>query len=104
MSLRPSFPLELWAERGNDRTVYATPLQTQRSFLLSLGLAIRLQSLLDHAPSADRKRVIAESARRLVDKTHRMGMGRMYKFMSVVPRSEKEEGQSVFPFDIGEVD
>lgn len=64
----------------------------QSTFLLQLGLAPRLQKLLDAAPSPDRRADLARGARRLVDP---MGMGEQYQVMGLV--GGKIAGE-VYPF------
>jgi NADH dehydrogenase [ubiquinone] 1 alpha subcomplex assembly factor 7 len=72
----------------------------QRSFLTSLGLAPRLDRLLQSAPTRERKVEIANAARRLVDER---GMGGEYQFLGVTPRRVVEEvvkeGEEVYPFE-----
>jgi NADH dehydrogenase [ubiquinone] 1 alpha subcomplex assembly factor 7 len=61
-----------------------------------MGLQLRVKGLVDAAKSEDRKKVIEDAAKRLVDRT---GMGKEYQFMGITsrPREGSREGQ-VYPF------
>ncbi len=86
-----------------DRVVHILPFFAalphgpinQRDFLISLGLAPRLDRLLQSAPTTERKIDIAQAARRLVDVN---GMGGEYKFMGFTP----EGVDKVYPFVVEE--
>jgi NADH dehydrogenase [ubiquinone] 1 alpha subcomplex assembly factor 7 len=67
---------------------------TQRDFLISLGLAPRLDGLLKNAPDRERKLEIANAAKRLIMED---GMGGQYKVMGVTPGWRK--GKGVYPFE-----
>lgn len=69
---------------------------SQRDFLIALGLAPRLDRLLQSASTRERKVEIAQAARRLIDAD---GMGDEYKFLGVTPTSRSEgRAESVYPF------
>ncbi|KAH8088113.1 S-adenosyl-L-methionine-dependent methyltransferase [Filobasidium floriforme] len=68
---------------------------TQREFLISLGLAPRLDKLLKNAPDRERKLEIANAAKRLIMED---GMGGQYKVMGVTPGWRK--GKGVYPFEV----
>lgn len=74
----------------------------QRTFLTSLGLAPRLDKLLQSAKTKERKLDIANAARRLVDEN---GMGGEYQFLGITPRAvpkdESKPPAPVYPFDMG---
>jgi NADH dehydrogenase [ubiquinone] 1 alpha subcomplex assembly factor 7 len=87
-------------------TVSSTPATphgpiNQRTFLTSLGLAPRLDRLLQSAPTKERKIEIANAARRLVDED---GMGGEYQFLGITPRAagegSEEEQVRVYPFEV----
>lgn len=61
-----------------------------------MGLHLRVKGLVDAAKSGDRKKVIKDAAKRLVDRT---GMGKEYQFMGITSRPPEgsREGQ-VYPF------
>ncbi len=56
-----------------------------------LGMASRLQKLLDGAPNPERRGEIAQAAMRLVDPK---GMGAQYQFLAITPPGVNE----VYPF------
>ncbi|KAJ9110424.1 hypothetical protein QFC19_001549 [Naganishia cerealis] len=73
----------------------------QRTFLTSLGLAPRLDKLLQSAKTKERKLDIANAARRLVDED---GMGGEYQFLGITPRKAGPDDKSnslnkVYPFE-----
>jgi NADH dehydrogenase [ubiquinone] 1 alpha subcomplex assembly factor 7 len=68
----------------------------QRDFLMSLGLAPRLDRLLQSAATRERKVEIAQAARRLVDAD---GMGGEYKFLGVTPPRPEGGAEPVYPFE-----
>ncbi|KAJ9116851.1 hypothetical protein QFC22_004508 [Naganishia vaughanmartiniae] len=75
----------------------------QRTFLTSLGLAPRLDKLLQSAKTKERKLDIANAARRLVNEN---GMGGEYQFLGITPKNAVAEDQSkqptpVYPFETG---
>ncbi|KAJ9101897.1 hypothetical protein QFC21_003237 [Naganishia friedmannii] len=73
----------------------------QRTFLTSLGLAPRLDKLLQSAKTKERKLEIANAARRLVDVN---GMGGEYQFLGITPRKavpaeQPKQLTPVYPFE-----
>ena len=95
---RSSHPFlgRLIADAKSSRFVSAHPHgpMTQRDFLISLGLAPRLDKLLKNAPDRERKLEIANAAKRLIMED---GMGGQYKVMGVTPAWRK--GKGVYPFE-----
>jgi NADH dehydrogenase [ubiquinone] 1 alpha subcomplex assembly factor 7 len=83
-------------ERKDD--LYVPPLLSQRSFLLSLGLQLRVEKLVQNASNDERRKDIITAAHRLVDKNEKIhGMGKVFKVLGFVPAQESEK-QEVFPF------
>lgn len=82
------------------RGIFVPPLQSQRSFLLSLGLQLRVEQLVKNASSDDRRQDIITAAQRLVEKNEKIhGMGKTFKVLSFVPEQEQSaDKQEVFPF------
>ena len=70
----------------------------QRYFLTSLGLAPRLDRLLQSATIRERKKQIANAARRLLQED---GMGGEYQFLGITPRQGGSEaaGEGVHPIE-----
>ncbi|GHJ86517.1 hypothetical protein NliqN6_2919 [Naganishia liquefaciens] len=71
----------------------------QRSFLTSLGLAPRLDRLLQSAKTKEQKIQIANAARRLVQED---GMGGEYQFLGITPRPAGSQAveEEVYPFEV----
>ncbi|TIB42334.1 hypothetical protein E3P86_00445 [Wallemia ichthyophaga] len=63
----------------NDTDTIGSEVITQRDFLVKMGVAARLDTLLNSAQSNETKLSIASSAKRLLDVR---GMGSQYKFMA----------------------
>lgn len=63
-----------------------------------MGLAPRLDQLLQSATTKERKVQIANAARRLVEED---GMGGEYQFLGITPRKVGEEhvDEAVYPFE-----
>ena len=83
--------------------MHVPQLQSQRSFLLSMGIQARVQKLLDTATSEERADTIIKAAERLIDKTEKVsGMGRSFKVMGFVPERKTMDAkeQEVFPFGV----
>ena len=79
-------------------SIFVPVLQSQRSFLLSLGLQLRVQKLLEQAKDAERRQEMIRAAERLVDKNEKAhGMGKVFKVMAFVPKIG-DGAQEVFPF------
>lgn len=80
--------------------IFVPPLLSQRSFLLSLGLQLRVENLVKNAPSDERRQDIITAAQRLVDKNVKIhGMGKIFKVLGFVPSQDGSAGkQEVFPF------
>jgi NADH dehydrogenase [ubiquinone] 1 alpha subcomplex assembly factor 7 len=87
---------------SESTSVFVPALQSQRSFLLSLGLQLRVQKLIDQSKDHKRREEIIKSAERLVDKNEKIhGMGKVFKVLGFVPKTGKEGGQQdVFPFGL----
>jgi NADH dehydrogenase [ubiquinone] 1 alpha subcomplex assembly factor 7 len=77
-----------------NQTAHPFGPMTQREFLISLGLAPRLDRLLQAATTTERKMNIASAARRLIMED---GMGGQYKVMGIAPAWRK--GRGVYPFE-----
>lgn len=80
--------------------VFVPPLLSQRSFLLSLGLQLRVEKLVQNAADDIRRKDIVTAAQRLVDKNVKIhGMGKVFKVMGFVPAQKNgTKEQEVFPF------
>lgn len=80
--------------------IFVPPLLSQRSFLLSLGLQLRVEKLVQNAQDDARRKAIIEAAQRLVDKNVKIhGMGKVFKVLGFVPSKENSRDmQEVFPF------
>lgn len=86
---------------ANSRSdIFVPPLLSQRSFLLSLGLQLRVEKLVQNARDDERRKAIIEAAQRLVDKNVKIhGMGKVFKVLGFVPsQSNSADSQEVFPF------
>jgi NADH dehydrogenase [ubiquinone] 1 alpha subcomplex assembly factor 7 len=70
----------------------------QRTFLTALGLAPRLDRLLQSAPTRERRGEIAGAARRLVQED---GMGGEYQFLGITPKVRGKGEKGVYPFEGG---
>lgn len=107
----------LQATGEKDQPIFVAPLQSQRSFLLSLGLNLRVQKMLDQTSDAKRRENIIQSAQKLVEKNEKIhGMGKTFKVMGFVPSSipaiadsqmstptleqAADQEQQVFPFGL----
>lgn len=92
----PPGRMMIFGPQQADRVPAAHPHgpMTQRDFLVSLGLAPRLDKLLKNAPDRERKLEIANAAKRLIMED---GMGGQYKVMGVTPGWRK--GKGVYPFE-----
>lgn len=75
----------------NDTNINGSEVITQRDFLIKMGVAPRLDTLLNSAQSKESKLSIANSAKRLVDVR---GMGSQYKFMAAFNANH----QNRYPF------
>lgn len=81
--------------------VFVPPLLSQRSFLLSLGLQLRVEKLVQNAANDERRKDLITAAQRLVDKNVKIhGMGKVFKVLGFVPSRAKDgvKEQEVFPF------
>lgn len=80
--------------------IFVPPLLSQRSFLLSLGLQLRVEKLVQNAPDDQRRKAIIDAAQRLVDKNVKIhGMGKVFKVLGFVPSNKDvSETREVFPF------
>ncbi|EIM19923.1 DUF185-domain-containing protein [Wallemia mellicola CBS 633.66] len=76
----------------NSANVVGSNVMTQRDFLIKMGVAPRLDTLLANAMSKERKLLIAESAKRLLDVR---GMGNQYKFMAGFSSNQENR----YPFE-----
>lgn len=86
---------------SGSTSVFVPALQSQRSFLLSLGLQLRVQKLIDQSKDMKRREEIIKSAERLVDKNEKIhGMGKVFKVLGFVPKAGTEGQQDVFPFGL----
>ncbi|GAA96371.1 uncharacterized protein L969DRAFT_91495 [Mixia osmundae IAM 14324] len=86
-----------WIRESIQPYATCSRTQTQRSFLLALGLGLRLERLLQTATD-DRAEQMIASAERLVDTS---GMGKQYKVVAITSKQNAEEP---FPFSLGEVE
>ena len=80
--------------------IFVPPLLSQRSFLLSLGLQLRVEKLVQNASDDERRKNIITAAQRLVDKNVKIhGMGKVFKVLGFVPTQKSASPQQeVFPF------
>ena len=86
---------------SESTSVFVPALQSQRSFLLSLGLQLRVQKLIDQSKDIRRREEIIKSAERLVDKNEKIhGMGKVFKVLGFVPKTGDGGQQDVFPFGL----
>ena len=76
----------------NDTAITGSEVMTQRDFLIKMGVAARLDTLLQNAQTKDSKLSIANSAKRLLDTR---GMGSQYKFMAAFDAHH----QNRYPFE-----
>lgn len=84
---------------ASPEAAFVPPLLSQRSFLLSLGLQLRIQTLLNNTPDEKRRENMIKAAERLVEKNEKVhGMGKVFKVMGFVPKKAEGAVQEVFPF------
>lgn len=83
---------------AEPQPAFVPTLLSQRSFLLSLGLQLRIQTLLKNTPDEKRRENMIKAAERLVEKNEKVhGMGKVFKVMGFVPK-KADAMQEVFPF------